>query len=122
MLFRSLAYLVFGRPVAELTSGEGVNLIGAATALGVKNSGFITRNLSSTFALDTLELSSDSDGENVALTVGKYVTPKIYLSYVVGVMESFYTARIRYNMSRRWSLEAKSGEAVGVDLFYSIEK
>jgi translocation and assembly module TamB len=118
----TLAYLVFGRPVAELTSGEGLNLIGAATSLGVKNSGFITRNLSSTFGLDTLELSSDSNGENVALTVGKYVTPKLYLSYVVGVLESYYTARIRYNVTRRWSLEAKSGEAVGVDLFYSIEK
>ena len=118
----TLAYLVFGRPISELTSGEGTNLIGAATALGVKNSGFITRNLSSTFGLDTLELTSDSSGENVSLTVGKYVTPKIYLSYVVGVLESFYTARIRYNMSRRWSLEAKSGEAVGVDLLYSIEK
>lgn len=117
-----LAYIVFGRPLSSLNSGEGTNLIGAATSLGVKNSGVLTRSLSSTFGLDQLELTSDSSGENAALSVGKFITPRLYISYVVGLMESFSTARIRYNLTESWSLEAKSGASVGVDLLYTIEK
>jgi translocation and assembly module TamB len=118
-----LSYIVFGRPLASLTSGEGTNLIGAATALGVKNSGLITQSLSSTFGLDQLELTSDADGQNASVTVGKYVTPKIYISYIIGLLESVNTARILYNISESWSLEAKSSnESMGVDLLYRIEK
>jgi translocation and assembly module TamB len=118
-----LSYIVFGRPLTSLTSGEGTNLIGAATAMGIKNSGFLTKSLYSTFGLDQFELSSDSGGENASLTVGKYITPKIYISYVVGLMESFSTAKIRYNLSKKWSLEAKSStESMGMDVFYSLEK
>jgi translocation and assembly module TamB len=118
-----LSYIVFGRPLVSLTSGEGTNLIGAAAGMGIKNSGNLTKSISSTFGLDQFELGSDSGGENASLTVGKYITPKIYISYVVGLMESFSTAKIRYNLSKKWSLEAKSSaETMGMDVFYSLEK
>ena len=118
-----LSYIVFGRSLDTLTSAEGTNLIGAATAMGLNNSDFITRSLSSSFGLDQLELSSDSDGQNASLTVGKYITPKIFISYVMGLMEPLSIARIRYNLNKKWSLEANSSaESMGVDVYYSIEK
>lgn len=117
-----LSYIVFGRPLSSLTSGEGTDLIGAATALGVRNSGFITKSLSSTFGLDELQLTSEPGGQNASLVIGKYLTPKLYISYVVGLLETFSTAKIRYEIDDNWALEAKSGTDVEVDLYYRFNK
>jgi len=117
-----LAYIVFGRPIASLTSGEGSDLIGAATAMGLQNSGFLTRSLSSTFGLDSLQFTSDATGENASVIIGKYITPKLYLSYMMGVFERIATARIRYDLNKNWSVEVKSSTDVGVDLYYNIQK
>jgi len=117
-----LAYIVFGRPITTLTSGEGTDLVGAATALGLQNSGFITRRLSSQFRLDDLQFTSDPTGENASLLIGKYLTPKLYISYMMGLFDNFSTAKIRYDLSNSWSLEATSGADVSVDIFYKINR
>jgi len=117
-----LAYIVFGRPLASLTSGEGTDLIGAATTMGLQNSGFLTRSLSSTFGLDSLQFTSDASGEHASVVIGKYLTPKLYLSYMMGVFERIATARIRYDLNKNWSVEVKSSTDVGVDLYYNIQK
>ncbi len=117
-----LSYIVFGRPLASLTSGEGMDLVGAATAIGLQNSGFITKSLSSTFGLDDLHIDADAGAETMSLVVGKYLTPKLYLSYGIGLLDTINTARIRYDLTKSWSLEATSGEDVGVDIFYRIDR
>jgi len=117
-----LAYIVFGRPLTALTSGEGSDLIGAATALGLQNSGFITRRLSSQFRLDDLQITSEQGGENASLLIGKYLTPKLYISYMMGLFENFSTAMIRYDLNSNWSLEAKSGAEVSVDIYYKFDR
>ena len=117
-----LAYIVFGRPIATLTSGEGSDLIGAAAAMGLQNTGFLTRRISTTFGLDRLQITSDETGANPAVVIGKYLTPKLYLSYLMGLFERVATAQIRYDLSENWSVEVKSSTDVGVDLFYNIQK
>ncbi len=117
-----LAYIVFGRPIASLTSGEGSDLLGAAAAMGLQNTGFLTRRISSTFGLDRLQITSDETGANPAVVIGKYLTPKLYFSYLMGLFERVATAQIRYDLSENWSVEVKSSTDVGVDLFYNIQK
>ena len=117
-----LAYIVFGRPLQSLTSGEGTDLIGAATAMGLRNTEFLTRRLSSTFGLDRLQITSDAGGGDAALEVGKYLTPKLYISYAMSVFDRVVTGNIRYDLNSNWSVEVESSNDVGVDLFYKIQK
>jgi translocation and assembly module TamB len=117
-----LSYLVFGRPLASLTSGEGVDLISTATAMGLQNSGFITDSIANTFGLDDLKVSTGPDNQDTALILGKYLTPKLYISYGMGLFETLNTIRLKYDISRRWALQTESGTNVGVDLLYKIEK
>lgn len=117
-----LSYLVFGRPLASLTSGEGVDLISTATTLGLQNSGFITDSIANTFGLDDLKVSTGPNNQDAALVLGKYLTPKLYISYGMGLFETLNTIRLKYDISRRWAVQSESGTYMGVDLLYQIEK
>lgn len=59
-----------------------------------------------------------------AMFFGKYLSPRLYLSYGVGLGQAAVNiVRIRYTLSTRWMLEAESGNFVNsADLIYSIER
>jgi translocation and assembly module TamB len=118
-----LSYVVFGRPLNSLSSGEGTDLIGAATSLGLRNSGFITNSLANTFGLDELRVKTEpgAGAENASLIIGKYLTPSLYLSYGIGLYETISTARIRYDITKRWAVEAEQGEELGADILFKVE-
>ncbi|MEX2523908.1 MAG: translocation/assembly module TamB domain-containing protein [Gammaproteobacteria bacterium] len=119
-----LSYIVFGRPLTSLSTGEGTDLIGAATSMGLRNSGFITNSLANTFGLDEMKVQTEpgTGVENASLIIGKYLTPRLYLSYGIGLFETINTVRIRYDITRRWAVEAQQGTEVGADLLYKFEK
>jgi translocation and assembly module TamB len=56
-----------------------------------------------------------------ALTVGKYLTPELYISYGVGLFDSSTIFKIRYLLSKRWTLETQTGTYSGVDVRYGLE-
>jgi translocation and assembly module TamB len=120
-----LSYIVFGRPLDNLSTGQGTDLISAATNLGLQNSGFITSSIANTFSLDEFKIKSTTatNGQpQASVVIGKYLTPKLYLSYGVGLFESLSTAKIRYDISRRWSVEAQQGAESSADILFKIEK
>jgi len=55
------------------------------------------------------------------ITVGKYLTPQLYLSYGRSVIGNSNLIRLRYSISRRWELETESGTASGADIYYKLE-
>lgn len=116
-----LSYIVFGRPLNTLTSGEGQDLIGAATALGIRKSGLLTEKLASMFGLDQFNLSG-STAQNASIVVGKYINPRLYLSYGLGIVDRISTAKLNYKLSNRFSLEAERGQETGFDIFYNLER
>ena len=118
----ALSYVVFGRPLSDLSTGEGTDLIGAATSLGLQNSGFITKILGTKLGIDTLKVETNGSAKDASLVIGKYLTPRLYLSYGIGLFQSLSTAKLRYDLSRHWELEAEHGTEMGADVLYKIEK
>jgi translocation and assembly module TamB len=56
------------------------------------------------------------------VTIGKYLSPKLYLSFGQSLFANASEARLRYSISKKWELESKvAGERSGVDLYYKIE-
>jgi translocation and assembly module TamB len=54
--------------------------------------------------------------------VGRYLAPKLYVSYGVGLVESVNKVNVRYELTDHWKLEAESGIHQGADILYSIER
>ena len=57
-----------------------------------------------------------------SLVLGKYLSPRLYVSYGISLTESLNTLKLRYSLNDRWTVKTEVGEARGADLVYTIEK
>ena len=125
-----LSWLVLGRSMDNSSGAESDYITQAALALGVKGGNFLTKGIGDNLGLDSIgietgsgEAGAASDVNQAALVIGKYITPKLYVSYGVGLLDSISTVKLRYLMTKRWNLVTESSAvSSGGDVSYSFEK
>jgi translocation and assembly module TamB len=118
----TLAYLLLGRPIENATGKDGEMMAKAALALSLVGGDSLARKLGARFGLDEMRIESSDSGEQASLIIGRYLSPKLYVGYGVGLIESFNTFNVRYQISDKWQLKGESGENQGADLYYTIER
>lgn len=120
----ALAYLVTGKPLAQVSGGEGDMLGSAAQALGSAAGNLLARNIGAKLGVDDIGVADNAAlGGSSAFTVGKYLSPRLYLSYGVGLFEPGQVVTLRYRLSHRWHLEAQSATSFNrASLDYRLEK
>ena len=117
-----IAVMLTGRPLAEVGNQDSNALIGAITNLGINQGQSLTNQVRNQLGLDTLAITSTGDTSNSSLTLGKYLTPKLFIRYGVGLFETESTLAVDYSVSDRIKLEAKSGSTQSVDIKYTVER
>lgn len=125
-----LSWLVLGRPLQNASGAESDYITQAALALGIRGGNNFTRGIGDSLGVDTFgiqtgtgEAGAASDVNQAALVIGKYLTPKLYVSYGVGFLDAVNTVKLRYLMTDRWNLETESSAiSSGGDVNYSFEK
>nr|NOY03278.1 translocation/assembly module TamB [Gammaproteobacteria bacterium] len=114
---QALSYLVLGRPLG--TSGEDNNMLAeAALGLGLAGSAGITGSLASSLGIDDFQLDTEGSGNTTSVVASGNLTEKLSLRYGVGVFEPANTIALRYKLSKKVYLEAASGLASSLDIFY----
>lgn len=118
-----LSYLILGRGSgAQFGSGDNLQLQ-ALILLGSKGTEYLGQSLQSTFGFDEFGIDSTMNPNDTSFYIGKYLSPKLYVKYGVGLFEDTNTFLIRYLLSDRLIIESTtSTEAQGGDIFYTIEK
>jgi len=119
-----LSWLVLGRPLGETSGGEHAALSRAAVVLGMKGGQYLAETFGNDLGLDEVgvETQSGASGDEAALVLGKYLSPRLYVSYGIGLFETVNTLRMQYTLSDHWRLVTESSAVqTGGDLFYTIE-
>jgi translocation and assembly module TamB len=122
-----LSYLVLGRPLSGTSDSEGSALSQAALALSLKGGDTVAREIGDKLGLDqfglkTEEAGSNTTSEQASFVIGKYLTPKLYVSYGRGLFHPVSTTQLQYAISSRWKLKTESSSiASGGDVIYTIE-
>lgn len=124
-----LSYLVLGRSLADAPAGESSALQQASLALGVKGGNFLAENIGENIGVDEFtirsgsgEAGAGSDPADAALVIGKYLSPKLYLSYGVGLFNPISVLQMRYEFTRNLKFTTESSsESTGADLEYTFE-
>ncbi|MFJ4142546.1 translocation/assembly module TamB domain-containing protein [Pseudomonas sp. NPDC089734] len=114
---QALSYLVMGRPLGN--DGEDSNMVAqAALALGVAGSASTTGKLADNLGIKDFELDTSGTGNKTNVVASGKITDKLSLRYGVGVFEPVNTIALRYMLSKKVYLEAASGIASSLDIFY----
>ncbi len=117
-----IAVLLTGRPFSEIGNQDGNALVGAITTLGINQGQSLTDQVRNQLGLDTLSIASSGDTSDSSLMLGKYLTPKIFIRYAVGLFETQSILAIDYSITDRVKLEATSGQGQTIDLTYTVEQ
>jgi translocation and assembly module TamB len=113
----ALSYLITGKPLSGLKSGEGDMLGTAARALGSATGDLLAKGIGARMGVDA-GVSDNAALGGAAFTVGKYLSPKLYLSYGVGLFTPGEVVSLKYIFNRRWNFEAQnatSGNRAGIN-------
>ena len=116
-----LSYLLLGRPLAGASGGEGEMLYRAASTLGLKGGAQVAQSIGRRFGIDEVALAG-SELETAALTLGKYLSPRLYLNYSIGLLEAADKLRVRYQLTKHLSVQTEAGAATGGDVLYLLER
>jgi translocation and assembly module TamB len=134
-----LAYIVFGHPLGGGSGEQSALLMKAASVLLSRGeSSSLQDQLQKKLGIDVLDVENttapgaqvtpgtpapgtpESTAARSLITVGKYLTPKLYISYGQSLFKSGNLFKMRYSLSRHFDIESQSGVESGVDFVYKI--
>ena len=118
---RALSYLVLGRDLDEGSGTDSNQLLAAAINLGLSQAGSLTSEIKRFTGLDELSAASESE-DSFAVVAGKRLTNDIYLRYTYDTLTAMSAVLVRYSLTDRWHLEARSSEDSSMDIMYTIEQ
>jgi translocation and assembly module TamB len=113
----ALSYLILGRaPRGQSEDGQMRN---AAISMGLTQASKLTRGVGEQVGIRELTLESEGSGDGASVVASGYLTEDLSLRYGVGLFEPITTVALRYDLGRYFYLEAASGLAASLDIFYT---
>ncbi|AOW14634.1 hypothetical protein LPB72_05355 [Hydrogenophaga crassostreae] len=119
----ALAWLILGRP-ASAAGAQAFVLQQAARQLMARTGTQDDGALAKTLGVDELGFAdaggnADGTATETALTVGKRLSDKLYLSYEQSLSGAMSTVSILYDLSKSLTLRARAGTENAVDLIFT---
>jgi translocation and assembly module TamB len=118
----ALSYLLTGRSIDTLQSGDAASVNRAAENLAVSGGGLLLGGIGTRLGLDEVSVEQDSGTNDTSVVLGKALSPKLFVSYGVSIAEAINTIKLRYTINKRWSIKAESGLEQSADVEYRIER
>jgi translocation and assembly module TamB len=117
----ALSFLLTGRSLNTLQSGEAASLDRAAESLAWSGGGLLLGGIGARVGLDEVTVEQTGD-DDTAVVLGKYLSPNLFVSYGISIAEAINTIKLRYTINRNWSLKAEAGLEQSADVEYRIER
>ena len=104
----------------------------AANELLTQGGALLAQQIGSRIGLPDVTLQTDLNNET-SLVLGKYLSPRVYVSYGVGLTEQLSAINLRYTIGNHWTVRlqagqgktlgmSKSGALGGLDLVFTVTK
>ena len=79
----------------------------------------MTQKIGEEIGIEQLILETEGSGDQASVVASGYLTEDLSLRYGVGIFEPISTIALRYDLGRYFYLEAASGLAASLDIFYT---
>jgi translocation and assembly module TamB len=120
-----VAYLVVGKPLDEMQGGDRSTVSSARDAVTSQAGGLIAGRIGRRFGLEEVGVENKLDAtgvSNTSLVLGKFLSPRLFISYGISLTESINTLKLRYTISDRFVLKTEAGENQSADVEFTFER
>jgi translocation and assembly module TamB len=120
-----VTYLLTGKPLDSVAGNDTAAMSSAREGLALQGGGLLASQIGRRLGLEEVgvESSVGSDGDaNTELVLGKFLSPRLFISYGISLTESINTLKLRYTISDKWIFKTEAGENQSADLEYTIER
>ncbi len=116
----ALALLLTGRTLSQISSQERSNVSGAALSMGLLNAIGVTQNIATRLNLEEIIVEQDDEG-NMEFGAAVRLNRDVYLRYTYGVFSRLGGVLLRYRLSNRISVQAKTGDSHSIEIRYGVD-
>ncbi|HQX47764.1 MAG TPA: translocation/assembly module TamB domain-containing protein, partial [Steroidobacteraceae bacterium] len=116
-----LSLLIAGGSLESVQAQDANGGARRSNPFAVQGGAILAQQLGEYVGLEDISLESSLSNET-SLVLGKYLTPRLYVSYGVSLTEAINTIKMRYTLGDDWTVKLESGAVQSADLEYTIEK
>jgi translocation and assembly module TamB len=120
-----VSYLLTGKTIDSMTGRDTSSVNSARDSLAMQGGGFLASQLGRRIGIEEVGVESTVNNvgqANTALVLGKFLSPRLFVSYGISLTESINTLKLRYTISDKWVFKTEAGEEQSADLEYATER
>ena len=117
-----LSYLLRGKGTGTgMESSNDDAMAGLLIGAGLSQAGGVVSGVAESLGFSDVSLDSKGSGDDTQVIISGYLMPKVQLQYGVGVFTAINEVTLRYELFPRLYLQAMTGLAQAIDIFYKFE-
>ncbi len=90
-------------------------------ALLAQGGAILAQQLGSRIGIEDVGIEQNLANET-SLVLGKYLSPRLYVSYGISLAEAINTLKMRYTLNDKWTIKTESGREQSAEIVYTIER
>jgi len=121
--------LLVGRRLDNLDSSSRQNLGGSTSDMAAEGGALLAGQLGRYIGIDEISLESQTTtgtdatpGKESSLVIGKFLSPRFYISYGISLSNAINTFKLRYTIGDRWVISGEAGQEASADIEYTIDR
>jgi translocation and assembly module TamB len=116
-----LSYLVTGKPIDDLSSSDKATIGTASNQLALQGGSILAAQLGKRIGLEQVDVESNGTTDT-SIVLGKFLSPRLFVSYGISLTESINTLKLKYTLSDRWLLKTEIGKDQSADVEFRVER
>ncbi len=113
--------LIVGRTLDSLQGADKQQLGVSRGQLLAQGGAVLAGQLGRYVGIDDISVEQQS-AEATALVIGKFLSPRLYISYGISLTENINTLKLRYTIGDRWVIKTEAGRETALDIEYAIDR
>ena len=108
--------------IASLLIVGATNDVGqGGSLLAAQGSALLVGDYTHLVGIDQMTVEADATN-GTALVLGKFLSPRLYVSYGISLAQAINTLKLRYTIGDNWVINTESGLNHSADIQYSFQR
>ncbi|MBP6514657.1 MAG: translocation/assembly module TamB domain-containing protein [Steroidobacteraceae bacterium] len=113
--------LLIGRRLDSVDSNDTTQISINTDQLASQGGALLAGQLGRYVGIDAVEFEKGPNDES-SLVIGKFLSPRLYVSYGISLAEQINTLKMRYTIGDRWLIKLEAGDAQSLDIEFNIDR